>query len=128
MERQVNIVISPTSEQTHTVLVADDNADLLETMADALELDGYPVLRAHNGKEALELAADDSICLILLDLSMPVMNGWEFLEQRKRIPRLAMIPVVVISAYASPKPLDADGLLQKPVTLDTVRRLVKCYC
>jgi two-component system response regulator MprA len=118
-----------TSEQVKkSVLVADDNVDLLEAMADALEMDGYSVLRAHNGREALELAADDSVCLILLDLSMPVMDGWEFLEQRKRIPRLAAIPVIVLSAYAWPKPSDAEGVLQKPVTLDTIRRLVRCYC
>lgn len=117
------------SERTNkSVLVADDNIDLLETMADALEMDGCSVLRAHNGREALELAGHDSVCLILLDLSMPVMDGWEFLKQRRSIPRLATIPVVVISAYASPKPTDADGVLQKPVMLDTMRRLVRCYC
>jgi CheY-like chemotaxis protein len=110
------------------ILVVDDNLDLLETMAGVLELDGYSVLRAHNGKEALKMAAANSVCLILLDLSMPVMDGWEFLEERKRTPRLATIPVIVISAYASPKPRDADDVLQKPVRLDAVRRMVERHC
>jgi CheY-like chemotaxis protein len=119
--------LSP-KRQRKAILVVDDNPDLLETMAAVLELDSYAVLRASNGKEALKIAEDDSVCLILLDLSMPVMNGWEFLEERQRSPELASIPVVVLSAYASPKPRETDDVLQKPVKLDELRQIVQRHC
>jgi CheY-like chemotaxis protein len=114
--------------ESEPILVVDDNPDQLETMTEVLELDGYAVLRACNGKEALKLAASHSVCLILLDLAMPVMDGWEFLQERKRTPRLSLIPVVVISAYASPKPCDADVVMQKPVNLDELREIVRRHC
>jgi CheY-like chemotaxis protein len=116
-----------TERRRETILVADDDPDTLEIMSDILELEGHPVLRARDGGEALKMAGD-SVCLILLDLRMPVMDGREVLEVRRRTPRLARIPVVVLSAYASPRPRDADHVLQKPVNLDQLRRIVRRYC
>jgi CheY-like chemotaxis protein len=119
----------PTPERERkSILVVDDNCDQLDALSELLELDGYDVLRAHNGKEALKLTAYHSVCLILLDLAMPIMDGWEFLQERRRTPRLAAVPVVVISAYASPKLCEADYVLQKPLKLDEMRRIVLHYC
>jgi CheY-like chemotaxis protein len=70
----------------HTVLLVEDEEDLRETMRDALELNGYGVIAARDGQEALEqLDLVDNICVILLDLVMPRMNGWDFFATlRKR--------------------------------------------
>jgi CheY-like chemotaxis protein len=112
----------------NSILLVDDNRDLLETMAEALEMDGHSVLRARNGMEALKLAAHCPVSLVLLDLSMPVMDGWEFLQVRKSTPKLAAVPVVVLSAYASLKPRGADDVVQKPIGLDELRSIIRRYC
>ena len=66
----------------HTVLLVEDEEDLRETMRDALELNGYAVVAAGDGQAALaELEHIAHVCIVLLDLFMPVMNGWDFLDQ-----------------------------------------------
>jgi CheY-like chemotaxis protein len=115
----------------HLVLVVDDDPDIRETMLFVLENAGYQVTTAANGAEALALLrAQASPCLILLDLMMPVMNGWQFLLEQTRDPRLADIPVVVISG-AGAQVLRVNGVagaLQKPVELDEVLSTVRTYC
>jgi CheY-like chemotaxis protein len=113
------------------LLVEDDHA-IRETIAELLEEEGYGVTCAANGAEALELlSAPEVPSLILLDLMMPVMTGWELREALREDPRLASIPVVVISASRSSETADgieAAAYLAKPFDalrlLDTVGRLV----
>jgi CheY-like chemotaxis protein len=81
-----------------TVLVVEDNDDVLEMLQDGLALHGYRVLGAHDGLKALTILASTPVDVIVLDLSMPVMSGWEFLEARSGDPAVASIPVVVMSA------------------------------
>ena len=108
------------------VLLVEDNDDVREMMALALQLDGHAVRTAANGREALDLLKGGlSPCLILLDLMMPVMNGWELRTVLKQDPELCEIPIVVISAVTAelaqrlhdteyvPKPVDIDRLLEK---------------
>src|SRR5256885_17122157 len=87
-----------------------------------LELEGFDVRTAENGKLALEaLRADGDTCLILLDLMMPVMNGWQFREAQASDPRFSNIPVVVVTAAGSREdipPINADGWGPKPVDFD----------
>src|SRR5690349_16993945 len=84
------------------VLVVDDDADIRETVSLILEDEGYEVQSAQDGAAALGvLRAGPLPDVILLDLMMPVMNGWQFREQQTRDPRLAAIPVVVLSADSS---------------------------
>ena len=116
------------------VLIVDDDHDIREAMSETLELEGHRTLCAANGREALELlrAEDAPACVILLDLMMPVMNGWEFREEQRRDQRLASIPVVVITADAEAREkaeqLQASGVLRKPIRGDDLVRAVAKYC
>lgn len=107
-----------------SVLVVEDNDDVREMMAVTLELEGHHVATAVNGRDALEkLHTGERPCVILLDLMMPVMNGWEFRRALELDPVLRDVPVVVVSAATKemaqrahatahlPKPLDMDQLL-----------------
>lgn len=105
------------------VLIVDDDADLRETLCTALADEGYECTGAANGAEALaRLRSGDMPQLILLDLMMPVMDGWTFREEQKKDPRLAGIPVLVLSA----SPLTAEHLgdslraIRKPMDLDVL--------
>jgi CheY-like chemotaxis protein len=96
-----------------------------------LELEGYRVSTVSNGKEALDLLrVIEPPCLILLDLMMPVMNGWEFLKAQKGDSALATIPVVVVSAAHGmlPRPPEADAAMKKPVDLEVLLKVVRDWC
>src|SRR4051794_32442195 len=81
------------------VLLVEDDADLRETTAMLLECEGYQVCAVENGREALNQLLDGPLpSVILLDMLMPVMNGWEFRAHQQRDPRLAAVPVVVVTA------------------------------
>src|SRR5258706_14472013 len=83
-----------------TILLIEDDPDIREELADVLDARGYHVLVAANGKAGLDLLATmESPCLILLDLMMPVMHGWEFLEAKAKTAALSEIPVVILSAF-----------------------------
>lgn len=116
------------------VLLVEDEDDARELLATALEDAHYKVLRAANGAEALTLLADARVrCdLILLDLMMPVMNGWDFRQRQRKDPRLAGIPVLLMSAGArlasTSGGLDAAGFITKPVEIDDLLNNVKRHC
>jgi CheY-like chemotaxis protein len=109
------------------VLVVDDDEAIRDVVAEVLRDEGYSVVCAENGAQALrEIEGDHHPDLVLLDLMMPVMSGWEVLEQLQANQELARIPVVVVSAMSAPgarehlaKPIDLDRLL------DTVGRLTR---
>ena len=114
------------------MLVVEDETDARDAIATMLEDAGYKVLQAANGREALtELGDRNGRCnLILLDLMMPVMNGWDFRRKQRETPAFAAIPVVLMSAGAHlaivRAELNAAGHITKPVEeadlLDAVRR------
>jgi CheY-like chemotaxis protein len=99
------------------VLLVEDDLEISESLAELLRLQGFEVDTAHNGQEALDkLASGELPNLILLDLMMPVMNGWEFREKQLSDAQLAAIPVVVVSAVASQaNGLGCAAVLQKPI-------------
>ena len=116
-----------------SILVVDDDPDILETTRFVLECAGYRVSTAANGTEALtRLHAEAAPCVILLDLMMPVMNGWEFRAEQARDPGLAAIPVIVVTGAGKAAPeavsLGAACLLEKPVDLTTLLSMVQLYC
>src|SRR4051812_16908814 len=80
------------------VLVVDDDPDICMILQDVLESEGCAVLVAHNGREALGVLRDRLPDVIVLDLMMPVMDGWEFAAQLQQEPLWRDIPVVVVSA------------------------------
>jgi CheY-like chemotaxis protein len=104
-------------------LVVDDDADGREALAQLLEAQGYTVRQAENGRVALDLIAERLPCLLLLDLEMPLMSGWEVLAWIRLDPALGEMVIVVVSAAASPPPDVA--LVRKPCQvdhlLDTIR-------
>ncbi len=102
------------------VLVVDDNDDIRGVEAQALEMGGYRVSTAANGKVALELAHAHRPNLILLDLMMPVMSGWEFLEALREVPDLASVPVVVVTALDDAYPEGAVAFMRKPFLVETL--------
>jgi CheY-like chemotaxis protein len=108
------------------VLVVDDDAEIRETLSALLEHEGYTVLSAENGKQALEHLHQTTPSCVLLDLMMPVMSGWEVLEEVQESAELSTIPIVVVSAMCAP---GARHCLQKPVDLDELLDVVdRCCC
>ena len=114
------------------VLVVDDDDDLRETICDVLEDDGFAAASAANGKEALDyLRSSPRPAMILLDLSMPVMDGVTFRELQRSDPAFAEIPVVVFSAAASLAEKCRDlgvEVLKKPLKLEQLLAVVARYC
>ena len=115
------------------IFIIEDDADLRETMKELLELEGFSVVTAENGREGIELLErNGKPCLILLDMMMPVMNGWEFLEtmQRDQQALLAQIRVAVVSAAAEMADLQQYGcsVLSKPVNVDRLFALAHAAC
>jgi CheY-like chemotaxis protein len=114
------------------ILIVEDDFDIREALTQILEEEGYVVRGAANGREALDLV-DDGVApkLILLDLMMPVMNGWQFRAEQLKDPRIASVPVLVISADPQVQPkaasLGVAGLLKKPIALDDLLEAVKTH-
>jgi DNA-binding response OmpR family regulator len=121
------------AEQAAQILVVEDDPDIRESIVEVLEDAGYRVSAAGDGRQALEVleATPDKPRLILLDLMMPVMNGFQFREEQLARAELAAIPVLVITADANAKAesLEAAGLLQKPLKiqplLDRIKALLR---
>jgi CheY-like chemotaxis protein len=118
-----------------SILVIEDDKDIRETLVQVLEVEGYPVHSAANGAEAiLALEKIPGPCLILLDLMMPTMNGWQFLEKQRQDAVFASLPVVVISALPANTALGdrhaidhAVGYIKKPVGLNSLMEIVRQY-
>jgi CheY-like chemotaxis protein len=103
----------------HRVLVVDDDPDLREAIADALRFEGHRVTEAANGREALEMVRRQRPSVIVTDLVMPVMSGWELVGALAADPSLRAIPVIVVSA--SPRfPGGACACLAKPFRLESL--------
>ena len=110
-----------------SVLIIEDDDDIREALAQLLSEEGYAVHAAHNGREGLAIAARDAPPrVILLDLMMPVMNGWEFLAARRDHPRLSHVPVVVVSAAGNPRGVgEATAFIRKPVDIERLLKVVQ---
>lgn len=112
------------------ILVVDDDVDLRESLAEALVDAGHEAITARDGREALERLHDSSAFdLVVLDLMMPVMTGWEFRSAQLAEPSLADIPVVVMTAAADTgkSPITAAAYLRKPVTLARMLEVVATH-
>jgi CheY-like chemotaxis protein len=110
-----------------TIVLVEDDDGIRETMAALLEDEGYVVAQAANGEEGIERIRDAvDPCLVLLDLWMPVMNGWQLLEALRADDGLRRAPVVVISAAGDlPAPEGAAAFLRKPIRLETLLETVE---
>jgi CheY-like chemotaxis protein len=110
------------------ILVVDDDPAIRDVVADILEISDYPVQTAVNGAEALEKIRRDQPAAVLLDLMMPVMNGWEFLRACRKEAPCAHVPIVVMSAAREASDvadeLGAQAFLAKPFELDAILSVV----
>jgi CheY-like chemotaxis protein len=113
----------------HTVLVVEDEKELREMLCEVLELNGYTVVAAIEGRSALEaLARIEHLCLVLLDLVMPGMNGWDFFAAMRARSEYAAVPVVVHSSSTAGAPLGATRVLKKPLEFERLLEVVREFC
>jgi CheY-like chemotaxis protein len=114
------------------VMLVEDDSDIRAMISQLLELEGYQVLATSNGIDALEmLRGGQRPFLILLDLMMPVMNGWQFRAEQARDETIAGIPVVVMSgdgrAAEKTEQVRAAAFLKKPIDLDLLLATVERF-
>jgi CheY-like chemotaxis protein len=116
------------------VLIVEDDLDIRDALGQILEDEGYVVATAANGQEALDQLRSGAPPprLILLDLMMPVMNGWQFRAEQMDDPALADIPVVVISADThvgdKASQLGVNEYFRKPIEITGLLRTLERYC
>jgi CheY-like chemotaxis protein len=109
------------------VLVVDDDQDIREAVFEAISDAGYAVDAAANGVEALDAMRQQRPCVVILDLMMPVMDGWEVVAQMDADPSLAGVAVCIVSAHDKDPPRN-DCVLRKPVSLARLLQTVERYC
>lgn len=135
MSRQhlLNVAAPGTTSISRSILVVDDDEDVRDTLRDALQFEGLAVVVAHNGQEAVDtLRANDQISwLVLLDLTMPIMDGRAFLGVRARDAALADIPVIVLTAGSDCREVEAmediSCCLPKTVLLPELMAAISTY-
>jgi CheY-like chemotaxis protein len=113
------------------VLIVEDQADLREMMAQMLTLEGFDADTATDGVDALgKLQGPAQPQIILLDMMMPRMDGWTFVDQQLKNPAIANIPVVVLSAAPRSQLQDvrAAAVLQKPLNFDDLLAVIRTHC
>jgi CheY-like chemotaxis protein len=111
------------------VLVVDDDSAILTTITEILELEGYPFITASDGAEALHRIAAEQPSLVLLDMRMPVLNGWEVARAVRE--RGIMVPIVVMTAAQDARlwseQIGAAGYLAKPFDLDDLLATIERF-
>jgi len=111
------------------ILVVDDDPTILATVAETLDLEGYPVVTATNGAEALEVVERDRPSIVLLDMRMPVLDGWGFAREvrARNLPVRIVVMTAAQDARRWAEEIQAEGFVAKPFDLNdllsTVERL-----
>jgi CheY-like chemotaxis protein len=119
-------------EESKDILVVDDDPHLCEIITDVLEAEGHITRIAANGQEALDRIRERKPQLVLLDLMMPVMNGWELADTLKANPDWSDIPVVFVTAAHSainrkPQEMGVKAIISKPFDIDVLVEAVEAY-
>lgn len=110
------------------ILVVDDDDDFRETLSEVLSEAGYSVQQAENGEVALQAASQEQPGIVLLDLKMPVLDGWGVMERMRKEPRTASVPILILSAYGfewESELLGAQGYIPKSVGMDEILERVR---
>jgi CheY-like chemotaxis protein len=120
-------------DHAHRILVVEDNGGTRDSLVMLLQMEGFEAAGVENGREALRVLREGyNACLILLDLMMPIMDGWSFRVEQRHDPQLADIPVVVLTATVDPareaQQLGAVASFPKPLDIARLLELVEQYC
>jgi DNA-binding response OmpR family regulator len=105
------------------ILVVDDEEHIVMILKDSLEFSGFQVVTALDGQEALDMVAKEKPELVVLDIGMPKLDGWEVCRRLKSSPETQSIPVIILTAYAQTSDqkkgaqLGADRFITKPCDL-----------
>ena len=116
-----------------SIVVADDDPDILSIVAMSLETQGYDVYKAANGREAVDLVRDHHPDLIILDMMMPVMSGYEAIVELKADDSTNGIPIIGLSAKAMATDMERatdvgiDGYITKPFRIAQVLSVIEGY-
>jgi len=114
------------------ILIVEDNEDNMELLIQMLE-DDFDIIKATDGEEAIQIAQEEKPDLILMDLSLPKMDGWEATRRLKENDELRSIPIIALTAHAMPgdreKALSAgcDGYVSKPIEVDKLMKAINPY-
>ena len=115
------------------ILVVEDDADNRRIVVKVLTVEGYEVLEATDGRSALATARKEHPDLIIMDLAMPGLDGWQAASQLKSDPKVADIPIIALTAFAmrgdeeKAREAGCDGYLSKPCRPQTIREVVRRY-
>ena len=112
------------------ILVVEDNADTLELMTALLQLEGYEVVTANNGREGIDVAKAERPHLIITDINMPLLSGIDMIKMLREMPEFAGTPIIAITAYGKDgaeraKQAGADKVMPKPVEYDLFREYIR---
>jgi CheY-like chemotaxis protein len=114
------------------VLLVEDDPEIRALIQEALNFEGFSVHAEPNGQSALDYLAQAISApeLILLDLMMPVMDGWQFLEAKEKSEKISNIPVLVVTAASAelPPTHQTQGILKKPIDLNLLLQMVQRFC
>jgi CheY-like chemotaxis protein len=130
IETEVNAEHTTPHARTVRVLVVDDDANIRKMIVAALRRDGYAFLEAPNGRDALDLMRSERPDVVVLDLMMPVLSGWDVLRERLNDNELMRIPVIIVSANRDPEVAHAVdkgicAFLPKPFDIGALSALVR---
>jgi DNA-binding response OmpR family regulator len=109
------------------VLVVEDDEDLRHALAECLAAEGLLVTTASNGRDALTKLATERPAVVVLDLMLPEMDGWELLRTMEREPALARVPVLVMTAGRDTPAIASRPLFHKPLNIESLVRAVRAY-
>ena len=112
-------------------MIVEDERNIQEVLRLSLEMENYEVITADNGKMALDLLSSIAILpsAILLDLMMPIMNGWEFADAVSKNSRFSKIPIILVTAYGDrAQSIPSMALIEKPVDLNVLIETVNKCC
>jgi len=130
----MNAVDAHPLQSRGTILVIEDDHDIRVSVRNVLEDEGYTVITVTNGRSALDVleraaAVGDLPRLIILDLMLPVMDGWHFADRLREDPQLGSLPILIMSAYEDPPPpKGVVGFVKKPVDIEALLRCVSESC
>ncbi len=115
--------------ESYTILVVDDDPDIRDVIAETLADEGFNVVTSGDGQAAVDIALEHPPNLIVLDLMMPKMSGWQVIEALQASPRGATIPIVLVSASRdlerTAKQSEVAACLAKPFDLESLVRVVE---